>query len=241
MAFEMKTTKFRDLSGMPEFRAAEALQRAVWGDASASGEMIMVVQAEGGLAAGAFVDSSLVGFVFGFPSATPGIQYCHALAVLPEMRGRGIGLALKWYERRWCLTRGFRHVRWTFDPMQAVNAALYINRLGAGSTKYLVDYYGTSGGINEELPSDRLLVDWFLDHYIVNAKSERRFADEEVGDCLRIRLPRDVESLMPHDKKRTLTATLALRESLCDAFSNGYRISGFDCTERAYILAEGDR
>lgn len=231
MAFEM--SEYRDLYGTEEFVAAEALQRAVWVNVSAPSDLMMVVQAEGGLAAGAFVEGRLVGFAFGFPSATPGVLYCHALAVLPEMRRRGIGAALKWYERRWCLTRGFRKVRWTFDPMEAVNAALYIDRLGAGSRTYLVNYYG---GIDEELPSDRLLVDWPLDDGIVEAKSERRFVSEEVEDCLRIRLPRNAEALIPPDRGMMLAATLALRDNLRGAFSNGYRISGFDYTERAYIL-----
>ncbi|MER9977183.1 GNAT family N-acetyltransferase [Mesorhizobium sp. M0085] len=230
----MSTAELRDLFGMEEFRAAEALQRAVWGDESAPdpGTLMMVVQAEGGLAAGAFVGGRLVGYVFGFPSAKPGVLYCNGLAVLPEMRGRGLGAALKWYERRWCLTRGFRQVRWTFDPMQTVNAALYIDRLGARSTTYLVDYYGVIGGI-ERLPSDRLLVDWYLDDGIVDAKSELRFMGGDVEDCLRIQLPRDVETPTPQQKT---AATLAFRDNLRDAFSNGYGIAGFDCSERAYIL-----
>ncbi|MHC2303255.1 hypothetical protein [Rhizobium mongolense] len=60
-----------------EFRAAEALQPAVWGtgDALDPSDLMMVIQAEGGLAAGAFVDGRLVGYVFGFPSATLGVQY----------------------------------------------------------------------------------------------------------------------------------------------------------------------
>ncbi|MER8652286.1 GNAT family N-acetyltransferase [Mesorhizobium sp. M1121] len=238
MASDISTAEFRDLCGMAEFRDAEALERAVWGNDSAPdpGSLMMVVQSEGGLAAGAFVDGRLVGYLFGFPSATPGVLYCHALGVLPEMRGRGLGVALKWYERRWCLTRGFRHVRWTFDPMQAANATLYINRLGARSTTYLVDYYGALVGMDEGLPSDRLLVDWYLDDRIVEAKSESRLMGNEIEDCLRIQLPRDVGALIPYDREKTLSATLALRDSLRGAFCKGYGISGFDRSECAYIL-----
>ncbi|MQX93367.1 GNAT family N-acetyltransferase [Sinorhizobium meliloti] len=234
----MSTAEFREITGMAEFRAAETLQRSVWGEDSMPdpGDLMMVIQAEGGLAAGAFVDGRLVGYVFGFPSATPGVQYLHRLAVLPEMRGRGLGAAIKWYARRWCLTRGISHVRWTFDPMQAVNAALYIDRLGARSTTYLVDYYGAIGGIEAGLPSDRLLVNWYLDDPIVDAKSEGRFVGEEVEDCLRVRLPHDVEPLIGHHRERILAARLMLRDNLRDAFASGYGISGFDCSERTYIL-----
>ncbi|MER9495857.1 GNAT family N-acetyltransferase [Mesorhizobium sp. M0320] len=234
----MSATEFRDLSGMAEFRAAVALQVAVWGegDTPDPAELMMVIQAEGGLAAGAFVGDRLIAYVFGSPSATPCVQHSHRLAVLSEARGRGLGVALKWYQRRWCLTRGIRHVRWTFDPMRTVNAALNIARLGGRSASYLVDYFGVMGGINEGLPSDRLLVDWFLDDPVVVAKSESRFVAEEAKDSLRIRLHDDVETLIRDDRKKALQARLALRDGLRDAFAGGYEISGYDRLERAYIL-----
>lgn len=236
----MSAMEIRDLSGMAEFRAAEALQPAVWGKDSRPdpGDLMMVIQAEGGLAAGAFVEGRLMGYVFGFPSATPGVQCSHRLAVLPEMRGRGLGAALKWYQRRWCLTRGIRHVRWTFDPMRAVNAALNIARLGARSTIYLVDYYGAIGGINAGLPSDRLLADWILDDPTVAARSEGRFVSEAPKDCLRVRLPHGVETLIRQDREKALAARLVLRDSLREAFASGYVIIGFDWNEHAYILTK---
>ena len=64
----------RDLVGMAEFHAAEDLQRDVWGpdDKIDPGDLMMVIQVEGGLTAGAFLDGRLVGYVFAFPTATPG-------------------------------------------------------------------------------------------------------------------------------------------------------------------------
>ena len=52
----MTDLTFRDLSGMAEFRAAEDLQRAVWGegDQPDPADLMMVIQAEGGLIGGAF-------------------------------------------------------------------------------------------------------------------------------------------------------------------------------------------
>ena len=169
----MTQVQFRDLAGMTEFLEAEALQARVWGegDTPDPADLMMVIQAEGGLVGGAFADGKLVGYVFGFPTATANIQHSHRLAVLHDMRGRGLGAKLKWYQRRWCLERGIRHVRWTFDPMRAVNANLNTSCLGARSSTYYQDYYGAMGGINEGLPSDRLLVDWFLDEPDVVEKS----------------------------------------------------------------------
>lgn len=132
---------------MGELREAEALQRAVWGegDLPDPADLMMVIQSEGGLVGGAFVGGRLTGYVFGFPSRNPTVQYSHRLAVLAEARGLGLGRRLKLYQRDWCMARGIGRVRWTFDPLQALNATLNIHRLGATSNVYLEDYYGEMG------------------------------------------------------------------------------------------------
>lgn len=238
----MNAVEIRDLHGMEEFRRAELLQCAVWGagDRPDPGDLMMVIQAEGGLAGGAFLKGRLVGYVFGFPTASPGVQHSHRLAVLPEMRGCGIGLQLKWYQRRWCLDRGIRHVRWTFDPMRAANASLNIARLGARSNTYYVDYYGEMSGINSGLPSDRLLTDWNLDHPQVVARAEGSFAMPPCGNCLRVFLPADADALIATGGQKAIDAKLALRNSLSDAFARGYRIVGFDTLDRSYLLSKDD-
>ena len=160
----MSALVFRDLSGMAELRKAEALQRDVWGegDLPDPADLMMVIQAEGGLVGGAFEGDRLLGYIFGFPTREAGVQHSHRLAVHPDARGRHLGLGLKRYQRDWCLARGIHHVRWTFDPLRAPNAALNIHRLGAESSTYFADYYGEMEGINRGIASDRLLVDWRL-------------------------------------------------------------------------------
>ena len=116
----------RDLAGMDDFRLAENLQRVVWGegDQPDPADLMMVIAAEGGLAAGAFRGDELLGYVFAFPTATPGVQHSHRLATHPQARGLGLGAALKWYQRDWCLNRGINLVRWTYDPLRHANASL---------------------------------------------------------------------------------------------------------------------
>ncbi|HEX9857427.1 MAG TPA: GNAT family N-acetyltransferase, partial [Paracoccaceae bacterium] len=101
----MTGLEFRDLQGLAEFRAAEAMQRTVWGqgDKEDPADLMMVIQQEGGIAAGAFDGGQLLGYVFGFPTRAPHVQHSHRLAVLPQGRGRGLGLRLKWFQREWCL------------------------------------------------------------------------------------------------------------------------------------------
>lgn len=234
----MTAVEIRDLSGMQEFKSAERLQCAVWGqsDRPDPADLMMVIQAEGGLAGGAFLEGQLVGYVFGFPTATSGVQHSHRLAVLPEMRGRGIGAELKWYQRRWCLDRDIRHVRWTFDPMRATNAALNIGRLGARSGTYHVDYYGEMGGINSGLPSDRLLADWDLESLSVAARADGGAVPPPPEICLRVSLPVDADAMMESAGSEAMAAKLVLRTALCDAFAEGCEIVGFDARDRSYLL-----
>jgi predicted GNAT superfamily acetyltransferase len=217
----------RDLAGMVEFRLAEALQYAVWGadDIADPADLMMVIQAEGGLAAGAFDGPDLIGYVFAFPTIFAGVQHSHRLAVLGAARGQGLGAALKWYQRDWCLARGITHVRWTFDPLRAANARLNIGVLGARVTTYYPDYYGAMEGINKGVPSDRLLADWYL---------EGSKAATQLG--LRLPIPPDFGALMAKDMAAAIAERLRLRSELTDMFSKGYAITGFDPATCAYIL-----
>ena len=228
MAAADVAVEFRDLHGMAEFTEAEALQRAVWGvgDVPDPADLMMVVQAEGGLVGGAFVAGRLMGYVFAFPTATPGVQHSHRLAVRAEARGLGLGLRLKLYQRDWCLARGIRMARWTYDPLRAANAGLNIARLGASAGEYRVEYYGAMAGINAGLPSDRLVAEW---HFVATPAAG--------GEALDIALPEDLDVLMARDPAEALRLRLALRAGLQAAFAEGRRVAGFDKTSRRYLLS----
>ena len=230
----------RDLQGMAEFLAAEDLQRDVWGpdDKIDPGDLMMVIQAEGGLAAGAFVADRLIGYVFAFPTVTPGVQHSHRLAVRAEARGLGLGLKLKLYQADWCLQRGIRHVRWTYDPLRLPNAALNIGRLGATAVTYHRDYYGEMGGINAGTASDRLLVDWRLDgdRYARCRAGEAMLTAEEMATARRISLPADFGGLLKTAPDAARVERFRVREEIEAAFAAGFVIVGVDAREPAYLL-----
>ncbi len=230
----------RDLSGMADFFKAEALQRAVWGqdDPADPADLMMVIQAEGGLCAGAFRGDDLLGYVFGFATRTPHIQHSHRLAVLSEARGQGLGLKLKWYQRDWCLAHAITHVRWTYDPLRAVNAALNIHRLGAQATTYYPDYYGPMAGINKGAPSDRLLVDWYLQspHVAACAAGNPALPADQTANALQIDIPADFGALLATDIQRAIKERLRLRARLQTAFTKGLAIRGFDPVTCSYLL-----
>jgi predicted GNAT superfamily acetyltransferase len=234
----MTDVLFRDLSGMAEFRAAEDLQRKVWGDGDQPdpADLMMVIQAEGGLVGGAFVDGRLMGYVFAFPTRDPQVQHSHRLAVMPQARGLRLGLRLKLYQRSWALRHGIARVRWTFDPLRPLNAALNIHRLGATSNTYLPDFYGEMAGINSGLASDRLQVDWDLASPVVTALAEGRPRPPTSGTYVPVTLPEDLESLTRTDPDQANALRLSLRHALQAAFADGHRIVDFDRTCSQYRL-----
>lgn len=156
----------RKLTVVPEFRLCEEIQRKVWAfedrEVIPSNELIAISRA-GGLVLGAFEDDRMVGFCFGFTGwADRKAYHCsRMLAVLPAYRNRDIGAALKWEQRRWCHKEGFDLVRWTFDPLQSLNAYFNIEKLGVTSREYVVDLYGESSShLNRGVDTDRFVVDW---------------------------------------------------------------------------------
>ncbi|MBW7917241.1 MAG: GNAT family N-acetyltransferase [Trueperaceae bacterium] len=166
------TLEVRPLSSHEELLAVEQLQRDVWGLDEVEivpGSQIRAVIHAGGQLAGAFVDGRLVGFSYGFLAQPhgrgmrgPGL-HSHMVAVNAAARGHGVGRALKWDQRAWCLARGLGWITWTFDPLQARNANLNLEHLGAVGAEYLPDFYGPmSGPLGGGQATDRLLALWPL-------------------------------------------------------------------------------
>ena len=229
---------FRDLSGMDEFAAAEELQRVVWGrgDTPDPGDLLMVISHEGGLTGGAFLGEQLVGYVFGFPSRDPTIQHSHRLAVHPDMRGQGLALRLKQYQRTWCLARGISLVRWTFDPLRHTNAHLNVARLGCTISTYHCDYYGVMKGINAGVPSDRLLAEWRVaDEHVVRLASGDK-VQRNIRVETRIAIPSDFELMLSEDIPAATAERLRVRGEMQTAFGKGLSIVGYDAESHSYLL-----
>jgi predicted GNAT superfamily acetyltransferase len=143
--------------------------------------MLLAAVHGGGLVVGVYLDSALVGFVFGFPGLYftpdgPRAKHCsHMLAVHPDYRGQGLGFRLK--RAQWQMVRhqGVDLITWTYDPLLSRNAYLNIAKLGAVCHTYLRNFYGDMRDeLNVGLPSDRFQVDWWVGSWRVNRRLSKR-------------------------------------------------------------------
>ena len=160
----------RVLSSQADIRAAEGMQRAVWGTEDVVPyHLLWAGIHHGALLIGAFVEDRLVGMVYGFPdvrfqkSEALISHHSHMLGVHPDFRDSGIGFLLK--RAQWQIVRkqGIDRITWTYDPLQSRNAYLNISRIGAVCSLYLPDYYGEMRDqINVGHPSDRFQVDLWV-------------------------------------------------------------------------------
>ncbi len=230
----------RELGSVAELKEAEVFQKLVWGedDPADNSDLMLALQHEGGLVAGAFQGEKMMGFLFAFPSSAPSTQHSHRLAVHPDSRGTGLGARLKWYQRDWCLERKIRMVRWTFDPLLSVNATLNISRLGATASIYHENYYGEMFGINAGVPSDRLVAEWQLDDsgVVERARRQRIPPALELDDARYIIIPTDFSKLIKTDLEQAIAERLRVRLEMQQMFAQGYRLIDFDRQINRYQL-----
>ncbi len=234
----MATIVVRELSTPKELAEAVRLQFEIWGpnDATPANQLVISVKT-GGHVLGAFDGDRLVSFAYGFPAVVQGQEpwiASHMLATLPEYGGRGIGRMLKWRQRDWALGHGFHRITWTFDPLEARNAHLNLNLLGAKAKDYIVDCYGPmEDKLNQGLPSDRLMADWQLESPRVLA-AERGEAPRPEGE--RVLVPRDFQRLRKDEPARAFEERLRVREELSAQLALGKACIAFDRETSALVL-----
>lgn len=243
----------RDLEGMEEYRAAFAFQDEIWGPGFTEGvpaSLQKVAQWVGGVAAGAFRGDEMVGFVFGITGVRDGelVHWSDILAVRAGIRDGGIGRRLKWHQRKRAMDAGAREVQWTWDPLEARNGWLNLERLGAFADTYIEEMYGGSTSpLHTGVGTDRLVARWVLDHPRVAAAAStgalapRDWPDvdpviafdvveghaphttgirlPEPGREYRVPVPSDLQSLKSGDPEGALRWRVATRAALAGAMS----------------------
>ena len=256
----------RELTTHAEYNQCVELQRATWGDdfrELVPPAILLVVQKVGGILGGAFdARGDLVGFVFGITGYRDGepIHWSHMLAVRHDLRDRGIGWALKLYQRDRLRERSVGHVQWTFDPLVARNAHLNLVRLGARVLEYVPHMYGDepTGAMDAVIGSDRLVVEWLLDPEdgapepvavcaapVVTADVGRDAAapQPELPNAaeVRVEIPADIQTLKLSSPHAATAWRQTTRRALLHYLERGYTVRGLqrepDTDRRFYIVS----
>lgn len=245
---------FRPLSSLPDYEACIELQRRTWGRDFSDVvplSILKVTQKAGGIAAGAFSrGGEMLGFVYGLAGYEDGrpFHWSHMLAVDPAARDLGLGTRLKLYQREALLPLGIEEVRWTFDPLEARNAHLNFNHLGAGVAEYVEDMYAGElfSDLAKGIGTDRFIVSWKIaSERVTRALADRRAgsevpfreapvmnpsnmeADLPEAPRVRVEIPENVQAL----KEEDLDAAAAWRASTRRAFEHylaqGYQVETF--------------
>jgi predicted GNAT superfamily acetyltransferase len=178
MATEKKEFELRFIESSEDMRAVEDLEKMIWpGDNPVPYHMLLAVVHNGGILVGAYDGDNLIGYVFGFLGAYETdegvkIKHCsHQLGVHPDYQDHGLGFILK--RAQWQLARqqGLDLITWTYDPLESRNAYFNLSKLGAVCHTYLRNEYGEMPDTrNRGIPSDRFLVQWWVNTQRVNKR-----------------------------------------------------------------------
>ncbi len=259
------SVEIRGLETFSEYQACAQLQLDVWGFAEIevvpAGHLV-AMDHYGGVCLGAFDGDKMIGFVCGFAGWDHGRSYHHShmLAVLPDYRGHRFGEKLKWAQREQVLEQGIELVNWTFDPLQAPNANLNLNRLGSIVRKYKVDLYGVSDSpLHGGVPTDRFEAEWHLkSQRVVTAlggewddwpgweklprANRTSVTDDGLLRCdeldlemdveaLLVEFPKTITDLMAQNRKLALDWRFQTRKLFQEYFEKGYRVEALHRTE----------
>ncbi len=223
----------RHLVGADALDACVRMQRDTWG--AEWGELVprsilIVSQKLGGIVAGAFDErDTMVGFVFGMTGLVGGevAHWSDMLAVAPSARDRGVGRALKAFQREAVVAMGITTMYWTYDPLVARNAHLNLNVLGAQVTEYVIDMYGASDSpLHAGVGTDRFIVRWCLDGQAAPALGPV---------AARVEIPAAIDEIQARSPAEAAAWRERTREEFQRAFAVGLRVSGFQ--HSAYTLA----
>jgi predicted GNAT superfamily acetyltransferase len=256
----------RSLESQDDYQQCQELESEIWGAAIAvPAALMMVSQKVGGVTAGAFdEDGRMLGMVYGLTGPCEGrlVHWSHMLAVREEVRGLGLGRQLKLFQRDLVRALGAESMLWSFDPLEAKNAHLNINRLGALPVEYLEDLYGEpESRLHEGLGTDRFVVEWELAGTatrpevedgaweaapIVNvtAEGDPLAGGFELPDApaVRMEVPFDVQRVKAASAGAGAVWRACTRRTVQGYFERGYRVVAFRremSSDRCFYLLRG--
>lgn len=155
----------KKLTTSSELGEVQRLNAGIWGSQAIPSHQLLATVHNGGLILGAYLEGRLIGFNYCFVGFNEGQIYLHShmIGVEKSYREQGIGELLKHAQQEYAKENHFKLVQWLFDPLESRMANLSFSKLNAVSHHYENDYYGSlEDDFNEELPSDRIGVEWWV-------------------------------------------------------------------------------
>lgn len=246
--------EIRECTTVDEFVECVQIQREVF--ALPESELspvrhLVVTKNAGGFSLGAWDGDRLAGFTLSVPACINGRRayYSHMSGVRAEYQNLGLGARLKWAQRDRALSEGIDYIRWTFEPVKARNAFFNLEKLGAVTREYRVNFYGTDYGTSPELEgkslgidSDRLMADWELRDPKVEALAagETPIAAAIVPDAEIVTL-NDWYGLIEQDPGAAKAEQTRIRSEFQAAFAKGLVARGFrrDAVHPSFLLYGG--
>lgn len=237
---EVQEIEIRHCSSVADYECCVHIEHAIWGKSLAVPVPLFVVAREtGGQILGAFQQGGMIGFTLAFAAVRGGKTFLHShiAAVLPGFRDRGVGRRLKLFQRQDALDRGIALIEWTFDPLDLKNAYFNLVRLGAVARRYIQNCYGvTESPLHAGLPTDRLVVEWWLDSDRVKKASAGEPVYSKAAE--RIAIPAKLASARESDREVAHQMQSEVRARFQDWFAKGYVATGVEKRDGAtdYLL-----
>lgn len=211
-AADRADVQIKALSG-DDVPLAQTVIEQTWGAQQVPQDNLLRALAHAGCTLlGATRESEPMGVVMGFAGWADGLHvHSHMTAVVGGAKSRGVGFALKLWQRAECLSAGIREIRWTYDPLVARNAYFNIVKLGVDVLAFRRDFYGAMDDlVNAGDSSDRFEVSWLLDsRRVIDAIAGRQIPLPAGGSSYAI--PRDYEEIRRSDPDRARELRRAAR------------------------------
>lgn len=235
--------EIRNCHTLAEYEECLRLEQVTWGTGILVPTAIFVVAQEtGGQIIGAFASREMVGFTLalaGIHEGKPSL-HSHMTAVLEPYRDRGVGRALKFFQRQDALSRGIHLVEWTFDPLELKNARFNLMRLGAIIRRMIPNCYGiTDSPLHMGMPTDRLVAEWWLDSPRVNRiASGHGDSGAKSPDAVRISIPSNIADLRTSERATAERIQTDVRREFEDYFAQSFVATSIESTAMTagYIL-----
>ena len=162
------TVEIRDLHTPEELKDVVRLEQVVGGlpplDVTSPITLtaMSVRRPRTGFVLGAFQDGRMIGFCLALATLEPGLIYGHMLGVDPACRDAGAGLKMLTSINDHFREAGIKKSCWTYEPLEARNAHLYLNKQNARCVHYDIKHFHLQVGIHAGLPQDRFLAELVL-------------------------------------------------------------------------------